>query len=278
MGRTPCCSKEGLNKGAWTAQEDKILKEYVRIHGEGKWGKLPKIAGLKRCGKSCRLRWLNYLRPDIKRGDISPDEEELIIRLHKLLGNRWSLIAGRLPGRTDNEIKNYWNTYLAKKVRDDQSAAPTPKASSQSKNNLSHNTISQSSKMDLEVVRTKAVKCSSKVFIPPQPNKNEHFDTKGKGTWLSKNNGDYPINEPVEFDMCNGLSSFACGENNQTSDFMMDFNEGELCFSDLLSSYFPDSCVFECSNDYDNGLLPTTENSLIFSSDMLCDWTLSNST
>jgi myb proto-oncogene protein len=45
MGRTPCCSKEGLNKGAWTAQEDKILKEYVRIHGEGKWGKLPKIAG-----------------------------------------------------------------------------------------------------------------------------------------------------------------------------------------------------------------------------------------
>lgn len=132
--------------------------------------------------------------------------------------------------------------------------------------------------MDLEVVRTKAVKCSSKVFIPPQPNKNEHFDTKGKDTWLSKNNGDYPINEPVEFDMCNGLSSFACGENNQTSDFMMDFNEGELCFTDLLSSYFPDSCVYECSNDYDNGLLPTTENSLIFSSDMLCDWTLSNST
>nr|KJB07407.1 hypothetical protein B456_001G020600 [Gossypium raimondii] len=113
MGRSPCCSKEGLNKGAWTALEDKILTSYIHVHGEGKWRNLPKRAGLKRCGKSCRLRWLNYLRPDIKRGNISHDEEELIIRLHNLLGNRWSLIAGRLPGRTDNEIKNYWNTTLA---------------------------------------------------------------------------------------------------------------------------------------------------------------------
>lgn len=75
------------------------------------------LSGLLRCGKSCRLRWMNYLRPDIKRGNIEPDEDDLIIRLHALLGNRWSLIAGRLPGRTDNEIKNYWNTHLSKKLR-----------------------------------------------------------------------------------------------------------------------------------------------------------------
>lgn len=74
-------------------------------------------AGLLRCGKSCRLRWMNYLRPDIKRGNITPDEDDLIIRMHSLLGNRWSLIAGRIPGRTDNEIKNYWNTHLCKKLR-----------------------------------------------------------------------------------------------------------------------------------------------------------------
>ncbi|XP_042497544.1 transcription factor MYB1-like, partial [Macadamia integrifolia] len=117
MGRSPCCAKEGLNKGAWSAHEDWILTSHINTYGEGKWRDLPQKAGLKRCGKSCRLRWLNYLRPDIKRGNISKEEEELIIRLHKLLGNRWSLIAGRLPGRTDNEVKNYWNTNLSKKLQ-----------------------------------------------------------------------------------------------------------------------------------------------------------------
>ncbi|KAJ1406364.1 SANT/Myb domain [Sesbania bispinosa] len=105
-----------VNRGAWSSEEDKILMNYVQVYGERKWRELSKRAGLKRSGKSCRLRWLNYLKPDIKRGNISLEEEDLIIRLHNLLGNRWSLIAGRLPGRTDNEIKNYWNTYLRKKV------------------------------------------------------------------------------------------------------------------------------------------------------------------
>ncbi|XP_043720928.1 transcription factor MYB12-like [Telopea speciosissima] len=117
MGRAPCCSKVGLHRGPWTAREDTMLTNYIQAHGEGQWRSLPKKAGLLRCGKSCRLRWMNYLRPDIKRGNISPDEEDLIIKLHSLLGNRWSLIAGRLPGRTDNEIKNYWNTHLSKKLK-----------------------------------------------------------------------------------------------------------------------------------------------------------------
>ncbi|CAL9182413.1 unnamed protein product [Musa hybrid cultivar] len=117
MRGNPSCCKKSFNKGSWSATEDKILTDYVKAHGEGRWGKLPKSAGLNRCPRSCRLRWLNYLRPDIKRGNISHEEEDLIIRLHNLLGNRWSLIAGRLPGRTDNEIKNYWNTVLRKKVK-----------------------------------------------------------------------------------------------------------------------------------------------------------------
>ncbi|KAL1365341.1 hypothetical protein HN51_013383 [Arachis hypogaea] len=114
--RKPCCDKEGTNKGAWSKQEDQKLIDYIHLHGEGCWRSLPKAAGLHRCGKSCRLRWINYLRPDIKRGNFAPDEEDLIIKLHALLGNRWSLIAGRLPGRTDNEVKNYWNSHIRRKL------------------------------------------------------------------------------------------------------------------------------------------------------------------
>uniref|UniRef100_A0A803QRH2 Uncharacterized protein n=1 Tax=Cannabis sativa TaxID=3483 RepID=A0A803QRH2_CANSA len=91
MGRSPCCEKDGLNRGAWSALEDKILADYIHKNGPGKWRDLPKRAGLKRCGKSCRLRWLNYLRPDITRGNISTDEDDLIVRLHRLLGNRLAL-------------------------------------------------------------------------------------------------------------------------------------------------------------------------------------------
>ncbi|PSS11750.1 Anthocyanin regulatory C1 protein [Actinidia chinensis var. chinensis] len=160
MGRSPCCSKEGLNRGAWTAMEDRILTAYIKAHGEGKWRNLPKRAGLRRCGKSCRLRWLNYLRPDIKRGNISHDEEELIIRLHKLLGNRWSLIAGRLPGRTDNEIKNYWNTILGKKIGSqtarEYSSKQTPTTKSRGK---------QPVIPPPPAIRTKAVRCT-KVLAP----------------------------------------------------------------------------------------------------------------
>ncbi|KAI4339035.1 hypothetical protein MLD38_024021 [Melastoma candidum] len=110
--RKPCCEK----KGAWTKQEDEKLVDYVREHGEGCWRSLPQAAGLPRCGRSCRLRWEKYLRPNLKWGNFGEDEEDLIIKLHALLGNRWSLIAGRLPGRTDMEIKNYWNMHLQRKL------------------------------------------------------------------------------------------------------------------------------------------------------------------
>ncbi|XP_060179631.1 myb-related protein 308-like [Lycium barbarum] len=118
MGRKLCCSKEGLKKGAWTPKEDMLLTEYMKEHGEGTgWRSLPKKAGLLRCGKSCRLRWVNYLKPGLNRGTFTPEEDDLIVRLYTLLGSRWSLIAGRVPGRTDNDIKNYWNTHLLKKLK-----------------------------------------------------------------------------------------------------------------------------------------------------------------
>nr|AAF66728.1 An2 protein [Petunia integrifolia] len=113
---TSNASTSGVRKGAWTEEEDLLLRECIEKYGEGKWHLVPVRAGLNRCRKSCRLRWLNYLRPHIKGGDFSLDEVDLILRLHKLLGNRWSLIAGRLPGRTANDVKNYWNTHLRKKL------------------------------------------------------------------------------------------------------------------------------------------------------------------
>ncbi|KAK4377547.1 hypothetical protein RND71_003843 [Anisodus tanguticus] len=116
MNSTTITKSPGVRKGAWTEEEDLLLRKCIDKYGEGKWHQVPIRAGLNRCRKSCRLRWLNYLRPHIKRGDFALDEIDLIFRLHKLLGNRWSLIAGRLPGRTANDVKNYWNTHLQRKL------------------------------------------------------------------------------------------------------------------------------------------------------------------
>ncbi|KAE8660554.1 Transcription factor MYB86 [Hibiscus syriacus] len=117
MGRHSCCYKQKLRKGLWSPEEDEKLLRHITRYGHGCWSAVPKQAGLQRCGKSCRLRWINYLRPDLKRGTFSQEEENLIIELHAVLGNRWSQIAAQLPGRTDNEIKNLWNSCLKKKLR-----------------------------------------------------------------------------------------------------------------------------------------------------------------
>ncbi|KAE9593279.1 hypothetical protein Lal_00029402 [Lupinus albus] len=119
--RNPEASSErnnkNLRKGLWSPQEDEKLMNYMLKNGQGCWSDVARNAGLQRCGKSCRLRWINYLRPDLKRGAFSPQEEEFIIHLHSLLGNRWSQIAARLPGRTDNEIKNFWNSTIKKRLK-----------------------------------------------------------------------------------------------------------------------------------------------------------------
>ncbi|KAG2321274.1 hypothetical protein Bca4012_055791 [Brassica carinata] len=116
MGRKTWVDGDGMKKGEWTAEEDQNLVAYINEHGVSDWRSLPKRAGLQRCGKSCRLRWLNYLRPGIKRGKFTPQEEEEIIKLHAVLGNRWAAIAKEMDNRTDNDIKNHWNSCLKKRL------------------------------------------------------------------------------------------------------------------------------------------------------------------
>ncbi|KAL6640506.1 hypothetical protein ACP70R_021629 [Stipagrostis hirtigluma subsp. patula] len=133
MGRPPCCDKVGIKKGPWTPEEDIILVSYIQEHGPGNWRSVPINTGLMRCSKSCRLRWTNYLRPGIRRGNFTPHEEGIIVHLQSLLGNRWAAIASYLPQRTDNDIKNYWNTHLKKKLKKHQAIgaifAPPPPSS-----------------------------------------------------------------------------------------------------------------------------------------------------
>ncbi|XP_074592629.1 myb-related protein 306-like [Curcuma longa] len=139
MGRPPCCDKDGVKKGPWTPEEDILLVSYIQQHGPGNWRAVPTNTGLSRCSKSCRLRWTNYLRPGIKRGNFTDQEERLIIHLQALLGNRWATIASYLPERTDNDVKNYWNTHLKKKLEDKLEGGqdsvpahhPTPRAKGQ---------------------------------------------------------------------------------------------------------------------------------------------------
>ncbi|KAL6659025.1 hypothetical protein ACP70R_003065 [Stipagrostis hirtigluma subsp. patula] len=128
MGHHSCCNQQKVKRGLWSPEEDEKLIRYITTHGYGCWSEVPEKAGLQRCGKSCRLRWINYLRPDIRRGRFTAEEEKLIISLHAIVGNRWAHIASHLPGRTDNEIKNYWNSWIKKKIRKPASTTTTSSA------------------------------------------------------------------------------------------------------------------------------------------------------
>ncbi|XP_059638743.1 transcription factor MYB106-like [Cornus florida] len=172
MGRTPRCDGEGLKRGPWTPEEDEKLSAYIKEYGHGSWRTLPQKAGLQRCGKSCRLRWINYLRPGIKRGKFTLHEEQTIIQLHALLGNRWAVIAMHLPRRTDNEIKNYWNTHIKKRLakmgidpvthrRKDVSNFSSSNAAT-----LSHIAQWESTRLEAEARLVRELKLRQRLLIP----------------------------------------------------------------------------------------------------------------
>ncbi|KAM3222011.1 transcription factor MYB14-like [Capsicum annuum] len=146
MVRTPSYDENGRKKGTWTPEEDKKLAAYITKYGSWNWRQLPKYAGLARCGKSCRLRWMNYLSPNVKRGNYTKEEDEIILNLHAQLGNKWSAIAAHLPGRSDNEIKNHWHTTLKKHATHNATNSSSDKSSKKCSNNKNKNTKSNASK------------------------------------------------------------------------------------------------------------------------------------
>ncbi|KAL2322286.1 hypothetical protein Fmac_026665 [Flemingia macrophylla] len=156
-----------LKKGPWTSAEDAILIEYVKKHGQGNWNAVQKYSGLARCGKSCRLRWANHLRPDLKKGAFTSEEESRIIELHSKMGNKWARMAAELPGRTDNEIKNYWNTRIKRMQRaglpiyTEEAYQQTHDANQESQNvneASQHDDLSQTGNFDIPDVELKNFK------------------------------------------------------------------------------------------------------------------------
>ncbi|KAF5468095.1 hypothetical protein F2P56_012276 [Juglans regia] len=248
MGRAPCCDKDSVKRGPWSLEEDATLKSYIQNHGTGgNWMALPRKAGLRRCGKSCRLRWLNYLRPDIKHGGFTEEEDNIICTLHSQMGSRWSVIAAQLPGRTDNEVKNYWNTKLKKK-----------------KQLLTGNTSNATTKSDKMIYSHDHMSFVSKAephsFVTSASSQPQNLTDISFGLSSASFQGSLGNSDPVQL-YCPGLmdvSEFgATSKNSSTSTLIVSLSQDSSSNISHSSSFALDKFVSLAGNGYvdDSGVL-----------------------
>ncbi|GMN65224.1 hypothetical protein TIFTF001_034301 [Ficus carica] len=126
--------EDDIRKGPWKAEEDEVLINHVNKYGPRDWSSIQSNGLLRRTGKSCRLRWVNKLRPNLKNGcKFSPEEERVVIELQAQFGNKWARIATYLPGRTDNDVKNFWSSRQKRLARILQTSSSTPSKSRKNK-------------------------------------------------------------------------------------------------------------------------------------------------
>ncbi|XP_057462577.1 transcription factor MYB27-like [Actinidia eriantha] len=204
--------EEKLRKGPWLEKEDERLTAIVALMGERRWDSLAKASGLRRSGKSCRLRWLNYLRPNLKHDRLSTEEEKIILQLHKQWGNKWSKIAQRLPGRTDNEIKNYWRSHLRKKAQVEEQGYCE--------------SLRNNAKQDLLVPKCDTISLSSS----DGDSKSDGDTSLGSSCHVSELSNCGIANSPYESRLSDWVLS-ACWSDDQQVSCHGDFPNLDLCFS-----------------------------------------------